>query len=719
MSKLTRSSIAWYTGLSVFTLALLTGVMQLWRADWRVPFSYLGGDAFLSSVFIKGIIDHGWYLNNPNLGAPYGLRFEDFPLADGLHLLIIKLITLVTSEFGLALNLFFVSTFVLTSLTSFFVLRHFKLSQPVAALISLLYSFLPYHFLRGEAHLFLAAYFSVPLIVMLALEIWSPSPPFFSGGKFSWNRTAIWIALVALLIGTSGVYYAFFACFVLLVAAVATSFGRRTWQSLVSAGMLIALIAFGTLANVAPTLVYQMQAGKNTQVAVRSAQESEIYGLKLTQFVMPVVGHRVPFLANAANQYKDFPLPNEASEALGIIGSVGFMSLLLQFLWLRRDPEMLSTRLSILNLASLLLATIGGLGVFFALFVSPSIRAYNRISILIAFLALFQVGLLLEMLRRKLPERSLSRVAFYGGLGLLLIVGVLDQTSPHFIPAYDQARESFQSDREFISRIEEGLPKGSRIFQLPYVPFPENPPVVHMADYELFRGYLHSDKLAWSYGAMRGRAADAWQQALLLKPLDQQLDNLVLAGFRGLYLDRFGFADRGAQLEAQLQPLLGAPTLVSPNQRLVFFDLRPYQQQLKSKLGPAAWEHAEKTVMPAHPSWEGGFYGSESDGSNHWRWSSKTGLLALNNLTSSPKTVTLRLALATGHAEVAPLAITTPQGTQQLAVGLEPVTYETTLTLQPGRTLIELTSSARRVEAPQDPRELIFRVLSYELEEQP
>ena len=58
------------------------------------------------------------------------------------------------------------------------------------------------------------------------------------------------------------------------------------------------------------------------------------------------------------------------------------------------------------------------------------------------------------------------------------------------------------------------------VFQLPYVPFPENPPVQQMSDYDHLRGALHSRTLKWSYPTMRGRWGDTWQRAIAQKRVD-------------------------------------------------------------------------------------------------------------------------------------------------------------------------------------------------------
>src|SRR5436190_486378 len=43
--------------------------------------------------------------------------------------------------------------------------------DPVAAVVAVLYAFLPFHFLSGEGHFFLSVYFVAPLVTVLALRL--------------------------------------------------------------------------------------------------------------------------------------------------------------------------------------------------------------------------------------------------------------------------------------------------------------------------------------------------------------------------------------------------------------------------------------------------------------------------------------------------------------------------------------------------------------------
>jgi phosphoglycerol transferase len=104
-----------------------------------------------------------------------------------------------------------------------------------------------------------------------------------------------------------------------------------------------------------------------------------------------------------------------------------------------------------------------------------------------------------------------------------------------------------------VQKIETEFGNDAMIFQLPIVPFPENPPVVEMTDYKHLRGFFHSSTLQWSYGGVKGRDG-AWQNSL---PTDPKLlvAKLRSLGFEAIWIDRNGYEDKGADLIANLRAL--------------------------------------------------------------------------------------------------------------------------------------------------------------------
>ena len=110
---------------------------------------------------------------------------------------------------------------------------------------------------------------------------------------------------------------------------------------------------------------------------------------------------------------------------------------------------------------------------------------------------------------------------------------------------------------------------------MPYQTFPETGNVFQMENYGPLRGYLHSKTLRWSYGAMKGREADAWIRALADRPIDEQVDLAARSGFGAVYVDRRGFADSGAAAEAKLRAKLGPPLLQSRDGMLALYRMQP------------------------------------------------------------------------------------------------------------------------------------------------
>ena len=555
-----------YGAALALCLGILTLLLQLWRADLRVPFTY-DGDALLSGILVKGIGENGWYLKNPHLGAPAGLAFYDYPLGDVLHFGTLRVLTLFCSQYGLALNLFYLLSFPAVTLTALFVFRRFGFAAPPAVVGSLLYTFLPYHFLRGEVHFFLAMYYLVPLMVLVLLWVGE-------GERLSRPRLLASLA-VCVLMSIGGVYYAAFACLLLLAAGGAAALRASQLAPMTLPVGLVGVILIGSTLTLVPNALYWHAHGKNPQVARRVASESELYGLKISQLVLPITGHRIEALAAGKAEYNgSMLLVTENDEAsLGLVGTIGFLVLL--GCLLLRDRTALPAgldRLASLNLFAVLLATIGGFGSLIAVTLTPSIRGYNRISVFIAFFALFAVVACLDTWGRRFHAQGRPRFVWSALLGVLLTLGLYDQTSAVYVPDYSGVRAKFDSDARFVGQIETQVPQG-RIFQLPYVSFPESSPVCSMMDYEQLRGYLHSKTLFWSYGAIRGRAGDAWIHHAAALPPAQMVPALRSKGFAGVWIDKDGYKDRGVGIQAAFTQLLGEKPLVSGDSRLLFFRL--------------------------------------------------------------------------------------------------------------------------------------------------
>ena len=197
---------------------------------------------------------------------------------------------------------------------------------------------------------------------------------------------------------------------------------------------------------------------------------------------------------------------------------------------------------------------------------------------------------------------SFAAAIWYAVLALVLIAGILDQTTSDFVPPYERMASECYLDAQFVKQIEASVPRGGMIFQLPYAPIPERGPINKMRGWDSLKGYLHSDGLRWSYGVMTGRPEARWAERFANQSPDQVLKTLAFAGFNGIYIDRYGYSDSAAGVESDLAALLHESPLVSGNGQLSFFDLTAFVKKLKSEYSPAEWQRWHDDAVRLPPS---------------------------------------------------------------------------------------------------------------------
>jgi phosphoglycerol transferase len=578
--------------------ALTAWLFRIWEIPLRLPFLYTR-DGIVQIAEVKAIIENGWYQFNPRVGYPVGFDHHDFPIGtDNLQWFALKVMGWFSHDAVLVINAYYLLSFVLVALSAYFVVRYLGVSRRFSFVVAMLYTFLPYHFLRGTWHLTLAAYYTVPIACLFTIMVWRHAPPFFRDVdgrvRFEWKRwSTVWFLVGCLAIASTGIYYTAFCITLMLSAGVLQLLTTRTWRSLLSAVLLTAVIGVGVVANLSPSLLYWRDHGKNDKVAQRTVAESDFYALRPIQMLSPIPGYRIDAVnTHIVDEVFSAPNNSEATQFLGLIGSLGFLGLMVVLLGLgvarRRDrsPPLLFV-LAALSAISVLFGVTGGLSWVLGIAGFTDIRSWNRISIFIALYSLVAVGIALDRLVARTRPFPHKAVAASGVAVLLVAVGVFDQTSSAIIPDSRTYQAQWNSDAVFVKEIEHTLGPGGKVFQLPYLPFPEaelEVPPYGMVDYDPLRGYVHSTDLYWGYGGTRGRAAD-WQAQVVKLATPKMLDAITAVGFDGLWIDTLGYPNRATTIVAEVEAATGETPVFSPHHRFVFIDLRGYQQQVEARLG--------------------------------------------------------------------------------------------------------------------------------------
>ena len=562
---------AWALAAGVVGLAVLFVLDRSMFRDLSTPFLYRG-DGLSHLLLIKSLGDNPWYLDNPFLGAPFGQEFYDYPIPELALLALLKLIVRLSADPALAFNLFYLAGFALVPAVSLVVLRRIGVITPLAFAGAVTYAFIPYHFFR-LGHLLLAMYAIVPVLVYLALRVFDGSPFAGPDPDAPLRRPRLRHLALLVLCGLCGAYYAAFGCLMFATAGIAVAVRRKAWRPLANASLVIAIVMGATAATSLPTILYRLQHGNNPEVAQRSPVEMDLFGLRITQLLMPPEGHPLVPFAQASSRYNTTtPLVTENKFAsLGLLMSAGFL-LLLAVATLGTAHRFDSTlgRLATLNMAIVVVATIGGLASIAAYFGVAQIRAWNRVSVVIAFLAL--AGLLLAV-QRWLPAGRHTRLAW----ALSAIVGALaiyDQT------AWWQKRDAsihdaYWNDRAFVRTLE-ARSKCRLIYELPYEEWPEPGP---RPGYGNARPYLHSTGVRWSYGAMKGRDADAWHRTLSLLSPAKQVEHIREAGFCGVVVNSGAYPDMARDLDPVLRAQADGASVSSPDNAWIFYPVSPTGSQ--------------------------------------------------------------------------------------------------------------------------------------------
>jgi phosphoglycerol transferase len=297
----------------------------------------------------------------------------------------------------------------------------------------------------------------------------------------------------------------------------------------------------------------------------------------------------------------------------------------------------------------------------------------------------------------------------------LLAVGILDETSTvwQFAPRYREEKAEFEAAKEFTAAVEPSVDAGAMIYQIPYAPFFEAGPVKGMNDYAHLMPFLFSERgLKWSYGALRGSAGEALATSLNAMPPPLLLESLCTRGFQGIYIDRWGMGDDDTELETQVSLLLHKAPIVSSDQHRAFFSLRGFTAG--SFAGTSADDirkRAAELQKLLVVSWDRGCYALEgTSGANH-RWCSASGELSIKNLGPRPVRADFTMALFTGDANPSPVSIVLPSGAvREFQVGSAGVGVKLSDVIPPGAWKMRIATTAKRVDAPGDPRDLHLRL---------
>ncbi len=348
------------------------------RLDLSQPANFAGDSLYYLAFAKSYIAGHGFRFNE-SLGYPGAQDGMYFPSFDMANKYILWLGSRFISSPVSLLHLLYIVGIPLIYTFCYWALRRLDVSHWTAMLASIAYVVSPYFAFRAFAHDFLAMYYSVPLGAALALQLGSAP----RDEKWTQFLTHPFTLVTLAVVGTAGVYYAFFSIMFLNFLAVGAAIAQRSWRP-------VALAAGATLVILAIFVVTGFGWGlidiRTLQVPARVASEQVSYGLVIADAIrsLPNFGG----FQRGLSAYREIGLATGENfgEWPGVVLSVVILAspLLLLAAGLMRRAGGGERRIDFVFLCAaclvfgLLFAVRAGLGLLFNIYLTPVIRAQGR-----------------------------------------------------------------------------------------------------------------------------------------------------------------------------------------------------------------------------------------------------------------------------------------------------------------------------------------------------
>jgi phosphoglycerol transferase len=423
----------------------------------------------------------------------------------------------------------------------------------------LAYGLAPFIFAQSPHHITVAHAWHVPLFLLVWR--WAAREPGLQFGTPEFH----WSVAIAILTGLQNTYWTNVLCQLTLLGAGVLAMRTGSRAPLKAAFAVVGAAAAAFVLMNLDTWTFRAVNGPNAGAIVREYRWLEIYGLKLVDLVVPPVTHHSGAFAAFATAHRvgdpargippASPLQDEGSY-LGLLGlaSLGLLVATTVRDVVRRRSDAIPMEAWWVLWIVLCFST-GGLNAILGAAGFTLFRTGCRYSVVILAIVLAFAARWLTDRDRDTAKGGQSGTPAAAQLtaAVLCIVALWDQVPRTPAPGDTAAiARQIAADRDFVARMEAALPPDAMVFQLPIMEFPESP-APGVPPYDHFRPYLFAKNLRFSYGSMKGRQREQWQQELAKVPLDKAVERLKELGFAAVYINRNAFPERGRQIVEQLE----------------------------------------------------------------------------------------------------------------------------------------------------------------------
>jgi len=291
----------------------------------------------------------------------------------------------------------------------------------------------------------------------------------------------------------------------------------------------------GFLISFSPTFLHSINNGKNFLAVERAYADLQVAALRPIEMFLPGSGSGIPFLKQLSAFYenqcifrKSFDHCESMAPYLGLVGCMGFILLFgtsIYYIITKQQGKISGW----LWFAMFLIAfsIVGGLNGFLGLGKFYLLRSANRYSIYLIAISIIYLAIFLSTNPLFFRKWIIKGVAL-----VFLFLACAEPMLPRLQGANIHAMglSKFESDKKFAADLEKSLPEGAMVFNFPVIELPER------GTYAIFRPSFFTEKIRYSFGALAGRARDAWQVEVEKLPLNLMVEKLKEFGFSGILI---------------------------------------------------------------------------------------------------------------------------------------------------------------------------------------
>lgn len=568
----------------IVSLIVIFVSLRVWEMNLNTPLDF-HGDSMLGLPIIKSMCENGikGLFFCDGMGAPEISALIETPFLDlGFALEVLGLNLFVKSPMVI-FYLIYILTFPFAGLTMYMLLNRLSDKVYLKVFLSVAFAITPYHFFRWMGHLTLSNYYVVPIGVYLAMLIMEDRYCGIIPKRYLDSRWKIIIMyLSCVVLGWGNVYYAFFGLICMAMALIIKMIQTKRISCLWKEAFSIYVTGFSVVISLLPKIFYTIRNGANELATARDASHTEIFALKIIQLLLPNSTNRIPFLAKLNARYSSNAiLVNEnSSAALGLIATIGFLVACGWVIFRIMQTAKISNQInaSRMNLFSLLILVIilysvsGGFGTIVAYYITPMIRCLNRSSIVITCLSLCALLLVMDYIEERFIKQKYT-IFKIGIVGVVSMFVLYSEVTWFTTEWHKSAEEQDIILRDFFEEVENSVAENSMIYQLPFMLFPEGGSIVNMGEYQPALGYVYTDGLKWSYGAVKGRNTVGESLYIDEGMSEKFVQGIIDAGFSAVYIDTRGFEDGGEAINRFYSETLGLTPIVSEDEWLYLYVL--------------------------------------------------------------------------------------------------------------------------------------------------